>query len=114
MDAGIIAVGSAFVGGGLTAIVTAFQKRKLLGKQEKNIDAKTDEIAVNTMRTALTTLNEELIKPIQEENKIIRNELKKLTNELTKFRKAIEKIPACAHADSCPVSRELQSNAKQS
>lgn len=113
----IIALIAALGSSGITALITVSQAKKmtlkrieLLSEQTKQTAAKTEETAVNSLKTALNTLNADLIKPISDENKIIKNELKRLTNELTKFRKAIEKIQACAHADSCPVTRELQNN----
>jgi len=101
----------AFVGGGgLVAIINWIRTRKLTTATEKQTAAKTDNIAVTTLKEALSSLNEDVIKPIHEENRVIKTELKKLTNELIKFRKAIEKIPSCTHAAVCPVSRELQND----
>ncbi|MEG1673221.1 MAG: hypothetical protein RR221_06820 [Alistipes sp.] len=37
----------------------------------------------------------------------LRSEIKSLRSDVNKFRKAIEKIPRCPHANDCPVSREL-------
>ena len=38
----------------------------------------------------------------------LRKEINSLRRDVDKFRKAVEKIPSCAHADNCPVSRQLQ------
>ncbi len=111
----IVAMIAAIGSSGVTALLTFSQAKRmtnkkidLLSEQTKQTAAKTNDTAVGSLRTALNTLNEDLIKPISDENRIIKTELKKLNNELAKFRKAIEKIAACAYADTCPVTRELQ------
>ena len=38
----------------------------------------------------------------------LKKEINSLRRDVDKFRKAVEKIPSCAHADNCPVSRQLQ------
>jgi len=110
-----VAFGVAFVsGGGLVAVLNWWQKRKLTTKQEKQTDVRTDEMAVNMLAKALETVNKQLVDPLKteierkdiEHNKI----LKSVNNEITKLRKAIEKIPACSHAATCPVSFQLQND----
>lgn len=117
----IVALIAALGGSGMTALITINQAKRmtdkrmeLLSEQTKQTAAKTEETAVHSLKTALNTLNEDLIKPISDENRIIKTELKRLTDELAKFRKAIEKIAACAYSDSCPVTRELQNNKQRS
>ncbi|MTK53300.1 hypothetical protein [Paludibacter sp.] len=109
------AFGIAFVsGGGLVAVINWWQKRKLTTKQERQADAKTDEIAVNTLAKALETVNKQIVEPLKQELEREQEQkakiLNKLNNELTKLRRAIEKIPACDHASACPVSRQLQND----
>ncbi|WP_294594269.1 hypothetical protein [uncultured Rikenella sp.] len=55
---------------------------------------------LDNVRKASDILMENIVKPLEKE-------LKSLRKDVDKFRKAIEKIPSCAMADSCPVSREL-------
>lgn len=38
----------------------------------------------------------------------LKKEIQTLRKDVEKFRKAIEKIPSCSHADTCPVSAQLQ------
>ena len=104
----LLAAISAIGGGGLTTAIPLIVRRKLIRRQEIQTDVQTDGIAVTTLKEAIVTLNESVYKPIQEENNKLKEEIKKFTNEVTKFRRAIEKIPSCKHADSCPVTRELQ------
>jgi hypothetical protein len=40
----------------------------------------------------------------------LKKDIKSLRNEVSKFRKAVERIPDCDHAYSCPVKRQLQAN----
>jgi hypothetical protein len=107
------AFGIAFIsGGGLVSVVNWLQRRKLTKKQEKQTDARTDEMVVNTLSKALETVNKQIVEPLKTE--LLREQdekskiLNKLNNEITKLRKAIEKIPGCDHAASCPVSKQLQ------
>lgn len=94
MEAIVIALISAIGGGGLASLLLIYKKG--------------DSIAVTTLKQALEALNDEVIKPLRTENESINKELKKLNNELVKLRKSLEKIPACPHADTCPVAGELR------
>jgi hypothetical protein len=109
----LTAIALAFVGGGgLVSVVNWFKNWKLTKKQEKQTDARTDEMVVNTLSKALETVNKQIVEPLK--NELLREQdekskiLNKLNNEITKLRKAIEKIPGCDHASSCPVSKQLQ------
>jgi hypothetical protein len=103
------AFGVAFVsGGGMVALFNWFTKRKLTKKQEKQTEAKTDEIAVNFLSKALETINEQVVNPLREELADSRKSNNKLSNDVKKLTRAIEKIPGCTHASVCPVSVELQ------
>lgn len=119
MSAIIVAIISGLFGlsgGGVVAFFTIKQARQMADKKVQLTDAQiektsaeTDEIAVTSMQMALKTLREELIVPLLDEKQQIKKQLEKVTYELSRFRKAIEKIPGCAHADTCPVTHELQS-----
>ena len=56
---------------------------------------------LDNVRKANDLLVETVVAPLQKE-------ITSLRRNVDKFRKAIEKIPSCAHADNCPVSRQLQ------
>lgn len=55
---------------------------------------------LENVRKASDILMEHIVNPL-------RSEIKSLRKDVDKFRKAVEKIPTCPMADSCPVSREL-------
>ncbi len=55
---------------------------------------------LDNVREASEILMENIVKPLK-------TEIQSLRKDVDKFRKAIEKIPSCPMADSCPVSREL-------
>jgi hypothetical protein len=106
----IIVLCSALGGGTLAVIIGNFQKRKLFKATEKQATARTESIAVNTLSESLETMNTQILEPLRQELTEGRKLQTKTNYELTKLRKAIEKIPSCAHAASCPVSVELQNN----
>lgn len=55
---------------------------------------------LENVKKASEILMDNIVKPLEKE-------MKSLRRDVEKFRKAIEKIPSCSLADSCPVSREL-------
>lgn len=66
--------------------------------ERKLSDVKNSEL--ENLRKASDILMENIVKPLE-------TEIKSLRRDVNKFRKAIEKIPSCPMADSCPVSRQL-------
>ena len=57
-------------------------------------------VELDNVRQGNEILLEQIVKPLK-------TEIKNLRHDVNKFRKAVEKIPGCAHAAECPVSREL-------
>jgi len=55
---------------------------------------------LDNVRKANQMLVETVVEPLQKE-------ITSLRRNVDKFRKAIEKIPGCPHANECPVSRQL-------
>lgn len=58
---------------------------------------------LDNVRKANQMLVETVVEPLQKE-------ITSLRRNVDKFRKAIEKIPGCPHANECPVSRQLWSD----
>ncbi len=74
-----------------------------LGKLRAEMKQTLTEVESNELenvREASDILMEHIVTPL-------RSEIKSLRKDVDKFRKAVEKIPTCPMADSCPVSREL-------
>lgn len=67
-------------------------QKKLAGVKDSELE---------NVRKANDILVEGIVTPLKKE-------INSLRRDVDKFRKAVEKIPSCAHADSCPVSRQLQ------
>lgn len=82
-------------------------------KYKAEIDALRAEVAskmsavenseLDNVRKANQMLVETVVEPLQKE-------ITSLRRNVDKFRKAIEKIPGCPHANECPVSRQLWSD----
>ena len=67
-------------------------QKKLAGVKDSELE---------NVRKANDILVEGIVTPLKKE-------INSLRRDVDKFRKAVEKIPSCAHADNCPVSRLLQ------
>ena len=67
-------------------------QKKLAGVKDSELE---------NVRKANDILVEGIVTPLKKE-------INSLRRDVDKFRKAVEKIPSCAHADNCPVSRQLQ------
>ncbi len=60
---------------------------------------------LNNVREGNEILMEQIVNPLKKE-------VQSLRSDVNKFRRAIEKIPACPHADICPVTVELRADEK--
>ena len=67
-------------------------QKKLAGVKDSELE---------NVRKANDILVEGIVTPLKKE-------INSLRRDVDKFRKAVEKIPSCAHADNGPVSRQLQ------
>lgn len=67
-------------------------QKKLAGVKDSELE---------NVRKANDILVEGIVTPLKKE-------INSLRRDVDKFRKAVEKIPSCAHVDNCPVSRQLQ------
>ena len=67
--------------------------------QNKLAGVKNSEL--DNVRKANDILVESIVQPLKKE-------INSLRRDVDKFRKAVEKIPSCSYADTCPVSRQLQ------
>lgn len=67
-------------------------QKKLAGVKDSELE---------NVRKANDILIEGIVTPLKKE-------INSLRRDVDKFRKAVEKIPSCSHADNCPVSRQLQ------
>lgn len=72
---------------------------KLRGEMKQTL-TEVESNELENVRKASDILMEHIVTPL-------RSEIKSLRKDVDKFRKAVEKIPTCPMADSCPVSREL-------
>ncbi len=68
--------------------------------ENKLAEAKGKE--VDNVRKALEVIMANVVAPLEKE-------IKSLRKDVGKFRRAVEKIPSCPMAGSCPVSHELRS-----
>lgn len=84
--------------GGL--IVTVVTLRSAVKKAREEAEA----LRLGNEDSAMKTFQTYIVDPLKKD-------IKNLRYEVNKFRKAVEKIPDCAYADSCPVRAELQKQA---
>lgn len=100
-------IGSSAISGSLGAWLGSVLTRD---KYKAEIDALRADVAsklsavenseLDNVRKANQMLVETVVEPLQKE-------ITSLRRNVDKFRKAIEKIPGCPHANECPVSRQL-------
>ena len=103
-------IGSSAISGSLGAWLGSVLTRD---KYKAEIDALRADVAsklsavenseLDNVRKANQMLVETVVEPLQKE-------ITSLRRNVDKFRKAIEKIPGCPHANECPVSRQLWSD----
>ena len=103
-------IGSSAISGSLGAWLGSVLTRD---KYKAEIDALRADVAsklsavenseLDNVRKANQMLVETVVAPLQKE-------ITSLRRNVDKFRKAIEKIPGCPHANECPVSRQLWSD----
>lgn len=103
-------IGSSAISGSLGAWLGSALTRD---KYKAEIDALRADVAsklsavenseLDNVRKANQMLVETVVEPLQKE-------ITSLRRNVDKFRKAIEKIPGCPHANECPVSRQLWSD----
>jgi hypothetical protein len=99
----IIGIVSAPIGGWVGAILMRQKYKAEIKSLQADVDKKQADnqgIELNNVRQGNEILMEQIVKPLK-------LEIKYLRHDVNKFRKAVEKIPGCAHAAECPVSREL-------
>ena len=90
----------AWLGGKLERRKYLISIEALRAQLDENISTiKSSEL--DNVRKANDILVESIVQPLKKEIKYLRS-------DVNKFRKAVEQIPSCPMADSCPVSRELQ------
>lgn len=103
-------IGSSAISGSLGAWLGSVLTRD---KYKAEIDALRADVAsklsavenseLDNVRKANQMLVETVVEPLQKE-------ITSLRRNVDKFRKAIEKIPGCPHANECPMSRQLWSD----
>lgn len=125
---------SALFGGGLVALVT------IKAKKDK-ATAETDKVEMDNFRTGTKILVESIVTPLKQELSNVRSELVDTKKELVetrkelvktqkeladtkkeladtqrevyRMRKAMRKITDCAHAEICPVRKEMRNIEQQ-
>ena len=74
-----------------------------LGQLRAEMESKLSAVRkseLDNVREASDILMDNVVKPLK-------SEIQSLRRDVNRFRRAIEKIPSCPIADTCPVSREL-------
>lgn len=75
-----------------------------ISKLEIEVDALrsgNDSVKVDNTQKLIDLIMHQVVEPLKKE-------LNGVRKELSKFRKAVERIPDCDYADTCPVKRELR------
>ena len=97
---------SAPLGAWLGSILTRDKYKTEIAALRAEVAAKMSAVEnseLDNVRKANDLLVETVVAPLQKE-------ITSLRRNVDKFRKAIEKIPGCPHANECPVSRQLWSD----
>ena len=97
---------SAPLGAWLGSVLTRDKYKAEIAALRAEVAAKMSAVEnseLDNVRKANDLLVETVVAPLQKE-------ITSLRRNVEKFRKAIEKIPGCPHANECPVSRQLWSD----
>ncbi len=89
----------------LGSVLTRDKYQEEINKLRAEVAAKLSAVNSNELdnvRKANELLVDTVVTPLKKE-------MESLRRYVDKFRKAIEKIPSCPHANECPVSRQLSS-----
>ena len=100
---GIVAAVSAPVGAWVNSKILRQKYNLELGQLRAEMESKVSAVRkseLDNVREASDILMDNVVKPLK-------SEIQSLRRDVNKFRRAIEKIPSCPVADTCPVSREL-------
>ncbi len=87
----------------LGSVLTRDKYQEEINKLRAEVAAKLSAVNSNELdnvRKANELLVDTVVTPLKKE-------MESLRRYVDKFRKAIEKIPSCPHANECPVSRQL-------
>lgn len=99
-------IGSSAISAWLGSVLTRDKYKAEIDALRADVAAKMSAVEnseLENVRKANQMLVETVVEPLQKE-------ITSLRCNVDKFRKAIEKIPGCPHADGCPVSRQLWSD----
>lgn len=100
---GLVAAVSAPVGAWVSSKILRQKYNLELGQLRAEMESKLSAVKkseLDNVREASDILMDNVVKPLK-------TEIQSLRRDVNKFRRAIEKIPTCPIADTCPVSREL-------
>lgn len=100
---GIVAAVSAPVGAWVSSKILRQKYNLELGQLRAEMESKLSAVRkseLDNVREASDILMDNVVKPLK-------SEIQSLRRDVNRFRRAIEKIPSCPIADTCPVSREL-------
>lgn len=100
----VLAIIASVSGGGIAGLLTVLQRRKLIASQANKLDAEASRIAMQTLSETLEKLRKEY-NELSKEAETLRREINRLKREFGKLPKV---IGTCQHADSCPVTQEIQ------
>lgn len=100
----LVAAISAPIGAWVGSVLQRQKYKAEIAAMRADIDSKLAGVKsteLDNVRKADDLLVESIVTPLKKE-------INNLRRDVDKFRKAVEKIPSCDYADSCPVSRQLQ------